>query len=80
VPAVGIDRQRVRLAYRPDEEAVASERIQQARLKPEQSREAVSIARTLVKGMRAHKPAGLDAFLHTYDLGSDEGIALMCLA
>ena len=30
--------------------------------------------------MRGHKPAGLDAFLHAYDLGSDEGIALMCLA
>jgi RHH-type proline utilization regulon transcriptional repressor/proline dehydrogenase/delta 1-pyrroline-5-carboxylate dehydrogenase len=30
--------------------------------------------------MRATKPTGLDAFLHTYDLGSDEGIALMCLA
>ena len=42
--------------------------------------EASVIARTLVKGMRAHRPAGLDAFLHAYDLGSDEGIALMCLA
>ncbi|HWI76750.1 MAG TPA: proline dehydrogenase family protein, partial [Sphingomicrobium sp.] len=78
--AVSIDRQQVRLAYRPDEEGVASERIAQARLAPAEVKEATSIARTLVKGMRAHKPAGLDAFLHTYDLGSDEGIALMCLA
>jgi len=38
------------------------------------------MARTLVKGVRAHKPSGIDAFLHTYDLGSDEGIAMMCLA
>jgi RHH-type proline utilization regulon transcriptional repressor/proline dehydrogenase/delta 1-pyrroline-5-carboxylate dehydrogenase len=76
----GIDRQQVRTAYRPDEEAIASERIGQARLAPGQIKEATSIARTLVKGMRAHKPTGLDAFLHTYDLGSDEGIALMCLA
>ena len=30
--------------------------------------------------MRSHKAAGLDAFLQAYDLGSDEGIALMCLA
>ena len=30
--------------------------------------------------MRAHKPSGIDAFLHAYDLGSDEGIAMMCLA
>jgi RHH-type transcriptional regulator, proline utilization regulon repressor / proline dehydrogenase / delta 1-pyrroline-5-carboxylate dehydrogenase len=38
------------------------------------------MARALVKGVRAHKPSGIDAFLHTYDLGSDEGIAMMCLA
>ena len=75
-----IDRQSVRLAYRPAEENIAAERIAQARLAPAEVKEATSIARTLVKGMRAHKPAGLDAFLHTYDLGSDEGIALMCLA
>jgi RHH-type proline utilization regulon transcriptional repressor/proline dehydrogenase/delta 1-pyrroline-5-carboxylate dehydrogenase len=79
--AVGsIDRQQVRLAYRPEEEVVASERVAEARLAPAEAREATSIARSLVKGMRAHKPAGLDAFLRTYDLGSDEGIALMCLA
>jgi RHH-type proline utilization regulon transcriptional repressor/proline dehydrogenase/delta 1-pyrroline-5-carboxylate dehydrogenase len=42
--------------------------------------EASAIARALVKGIRAHKPAGIDAFLHAYDLGSDEGIAMMCLA
>ena len=30
--------------------------------------------------MRGHKPAGIDAFMAAYDLGSDEGIALMCLA
>src|SRR4028119_2518110 len=34
----------------------------------------------LVKGVRAQKPSGLDAFLHAYELGSEEGIALMCLA
>ncbi|HET8534410.1 MAG TPA: proline dehydrogenase family protein, partial [Sphingomicrobium sp.] len=78
--AVSIDRRQVRLAYRPEEEGVASERVAQAKLAPTEVKEATSIARTLVKGMRAHKPAGLDAFLHTYDLGSDEGIALMCLA
>ena len=29
---------------------------------------------------RARKASGLDAFLHSYGLGTDEGIALMCLA
>ena len=78
--ATTIDRRQVRLAYRPDEEEIASELIGRARLDPSKLKEASSIARTLVKGMRAHKPSGLDAFLHAYDLGSDEGIALMCLA
>jgi len=29
---------------------------------------------------RRKKQGGLDAFLHEYDLSSEEGIALMCLA
>jgi RHH-type proline utilization regulon transcriptional repressor/proline dehydrogenase/delta 1-pyrroline-5-carboxylate dehydrogenase len=75
-----IDRTELRRAYRPDEEQVVAERIAQARLDPETLGEATAIARTLVNGVRAHKPSGIDAFLHTYDLGSDEGIAMMCLA
>jgi RHH-type transcriptional regulator, proline utilization regulon repressor / proline dehydrogenase / delta 1-pyrroline-5-carboxylate dehydrogenase len=78
--AAQIDRKAVRLAYRPDEEAIAAERIEQARLSAEQLEHSTSTARALVTGVRSHKPSGLDAFLHTYDLGSDEGIALMCLA
>ena len=38
------------------------------------------IAARLVEGARARKASGLDAFLQTYGLGTDEGIALMCLA
>ncbi len=75
-----MDRTQVRLAYRPDEEAVVPERIAQARLDTATLGEATAMARTLVKGVRAHKPSGIDAFLHAYDLGSDEGIAMMCLA
>ncbi|MFL6748539.1 MAG: bifunctional proline dehydrogenase/L-glutamate gamma-semialdehyde dehydrogenase PutA, partial [Sphingomicrobium sp.] len=55
-------------------------RLGQARLAASQQGEASAIARTLVKAVRGHKAAGLDAFLQAYDLGSDEGIALMCLA
>ena len=75
-----IDRTELRRAYRPDEESVAKERIAQAQLSPAELGEATAAARALVKGMRAHKPSGVDAFLHAYDLGSDEGIAMMCLA
>ncbi|MEP6983862.1 MAG: bifunctional proline dehydrogenase/L-glutamate gamma-semialdehyde dehydrogenase PutA [Sphingomicrobium sp.] len=75
-----IDRTELRRAYRPDEEAIAVERIHQAGLSPDDLGEATVMARALVKGVRAHKPTGVDAFLHAYDLGSDEGIAMMCLA
>jgi RHH-type proline utilization regulon transcriptional repressor/proline dehydrogenase/delta 1-pyrroline-5-carboxylate dehydrogenase len=75
-----IDRTALRRDYRPDEEQVVDERIAQARLSEMERGEATATARTLVKGVRAHKPSGVDAFLHAYDLGSDEGIAMMCLA
>jgi RHH-type proline utilization regulon transcriptional repressor/proline dehydrogenase/delta 1-pyrroline-5-carboxylate dehydrogenase len=75
-----IDRAALRLAYRPEEEEVVEERLKQAKLTAGQQGEASAIARTLVKAVRGHKAAGLDAFLQAYDLGSDEGIALMCLA
>src|SRR5437868_3841231 len=78
--AAPIDRTELRRAYRPDEELVAEERIAQARLNPGEIGEATATARALVNGVRKRKPSGVDAFLHTYDLGSDEGIAMMCLA
>ncbi len=59
---------------------MAVERIAQADLDPAQLKEASGIARALVRGVRSHKPSGLDAFMHAYDLGSEEGVALMCLA
>jgi RHH-type proline utilization regulon transcriptional repressor/proline dehydrogenase/delta 1-pyrroline-5-carboxylate dehydrogenase len=75
-----IDRTELRRAYRPDEEQVVAERLKQAKLDPQSLGEAIATARALVKSVRAHKPSGIDAFLHAYDLGSDEGIAMMCLA
>jgi len=75
-----VERTEVRRAYRPDEEQVVIERLGQARLDPPALGDAIATARSLVKGVRSHKPSGIDAFLHAYDLGSDEGIAMMCLA
>ncbi|MEA3068038.1 MAG: RHH-type transcriptional regulator, proline utilization regulon repressor / proline dehydrogenase [Sphingomonadales bacterium] len=75
-----IDRTELRRAYRPDEEQVSTDRIDQARVSPAELGEATATARALVKGVRAHRPSGVDAFLQAYDLGSDEGIAMMCLA
>ena len=80
-PAVKpVDRTQLRRAYRPDEEQIVPERIAEAKLPPTVLSEATATARALVNGVRAHKASGLDSFLHAYDLGSDEGIALMCLA
>ncbi|MGI8931868.1 MAG: bifunctional proline dehydrogenase/L-glutamate gamma-semialdehyde dehydrogenase PutA [Sphingomicrobium sp.] len=75
-----IDRNALRLAYRPDEDEIVRERLGQAALNSAQKGEATAIARSLVKSVREHQAAGLDAFLQAYDLGSDEGVALMCLA
>ncbi|HET7815985.1 MAG TPA: bifunctional proline dehydrogenase/L-glutamate gamma-semialdehyde dehydrogenase PutA [Sphingomicrobium sp.] len=78
--AAPIDRTDLRLAYRADEDSVALRRIGEARIGAALTAEAAATARALVKGIRAQKPSGIDAFLHAYDLGSDEGIAMMCLA
>ena len=75
-----IDRNQLRRAYRPDEEMLVAERLVQAELSKRQASEAAAVARSLSKAVRGHKPAGIDAFMAAYDLGSDEGIALMCLA
>jgi RHH-type transcriptional regulator, proline utilization regulon repressor / proline dehydrogenase / delta 1-pyrroline-5-carboxylate dehydrogenase len=75
-----VDRSALRRAYRPDENRIVEQRLTEAALSPVHSSEAGAIARSLAKSVRAHKPAGIDAFMAAYDLGSDEGIALMCLA
>lgn len=79
MPAL-IDRTALREAYRQDEEACISERLRQAAPASAVHPQAKEIAAQLVEGARAHKASGLDAFLQTYGLGTDEGIALMCLA
>ena len=75
-----IDRTALRLAYRMEEEACIAERLIQAAPASAVHPEASRIAALLVEGARARKASGLDAFLQTYGLGTDEGIALMCLA
>jgi RHH-type proline utilization regulon transcriptional repressor/proline dehydrogenase/delta 1-pyrroline-5-carboxylate dehydrogenase len=75
-----IDRAALRAAYRLDEEACLEERIRQAAPASAVHAEASRIAARLVEGARGRKASGLDAFLQTYGLGTDEGIALMCLA
>ena len=75
-----IDRSALRLAYRMEEEACLAERIVQAAPASAVHTQARDLAAQLVAGARARKASGLDAFLQTYGLGTEEGIALMCLA
>lgn len=69
-------------AYRMDETKAVNALIDQAQLPKEALDRIYQTAEQLVVGTRASraKRSGLDDFLHKYDLSSEEGIALMCLA
>ncbi|WP_309623960.1 bifunctional proline dehydrogenase/L-glutamate gamma-semialdehyde dehydrogenase PutA [Novosphingobium sp.] len=75
-----IDRNTLRRACRMEEEACIALRLTEAAPALQVHDAARRIAARLVEGARAHKASGLDAFLQAYGLGTDEGIALMCLA
>jgi len=55
-----------------------------AQCDPDADREAAitATASELVEAVRAnrHRKSGIDAFMHEYDLSSEEGVVLMCLA
>ncbi|MCH7889073.1 MAG: bifunctional proline dehydrogenase/L-glutamate gamma-semialdehyde dehydrogenase PutA, partial [Proteobacteria bacterium] len=72
----------IRKAYRADETACVEALIAQAELAPEARERVAARARELVAKVRAERrrAGGLDAFLHEYDLASQEGVVLMCLA
>ena len=65
-----------------DEEALVRSLADMARLDPAQHEEVQATARKLVEAVRRAPAAktGLDAFLRQYDLSSQEGVILMCLA
>ncbi|MGC1270870.1 MAG: bifunctional proline dehydrogenase/L-glutamate gamma-semialdehyde dehydrogenase PutA, partial [Croceibacterium sp.] len=74
------NRHDLRLAYRMEEAACIAERLRQAGRAMALHSEAAALAACLIVGARERKASGLDAFLQSYGLGTDEGIALMCLA
>lgn len=69
-------------AYRMDETRCLENLIPAATLSPASLEKIQHTAEELVKKVRAERigKSGLDAFMMQYDLGSQEGIALMCLA
>src|SRR3990167_4878224 len=69
-------------AYRMDETECLNQLIQAAAL-PEKNLSAIaSVAKQLMTETREYKKkqGKIDSLLHQYDLSTDEGIALMCLA
>lgn len=76
------ERRAVRAAYRMDEEACLAERLKQASLPAEAIDRIEERARNLVRRVREDrvKSSGIDAFMHEYELSSQEGVVLMCLA
>ena len=69
-------------AYRADETTCLKNLINLAAVTPEQNQRIRAQADLLVRKVRADmaKQGGVDAILRQYDLSSDEGIALMCIA
>ncbi len=74
--------QAINADFLADEEPVVRARAAAARSSDVDSAEVRSIAKRLVEAVRQAPAAksGLDAFLRQYDLSSQEGVILMCLA
>lgn len=75
-------RDAITAAYRMDETISVNSLLPQASFSEDALQRIMKTAHKLVLGTRdaRHKQGGLDAFLRQYDLSSEEGIALMCLA
>jgi RHH-type proline utilization regulon transcriptional repressor/proline dehydrogenase/delta 1-pyrroline-5-carboxylate dehydrogenase len=74
--------QQISLSYRMDEEGCLEALLTELQFSNEQLSRIQSTAEFFVKKLRQNRleSGGIDALLQTYDLSSEEGIALMCLA
>ncbi|AKH43670.1 RHH-type proline utilization regulon transcriptional repressor/proline dehydrogenase/delta 1-pyrroline-5-carboxylate dehydrogenase [Altererythrobacter atlanticus] len=75
-----LDRTALRAAYRLEEQTCVEERLAQAAGASAIHDQAAELGGKLIEGARTRKAKGLDAFLNSYGLATEEGIALMCLA
>ncbi len=75
-------RSSIQSAYLADESIVVNQITELAYLPEDQQRQVQLFAEKLVTRVREHKKqqSTLDAFMQEYDLSSEEGILLMCLA
>jgi RHH-type proline utilization regulon transcriptional repressor/proline dehydrogenase/delta 1-pyrroline-5-carboxylate dehydrogenase len=75
-------REAVDRSYHADETSAVRALLEKARLDPAAQQRVDQRARALVQAVRDHKAEQglLDAFMQEYDLSSEEGVVLMCLA
>jgi RHH-type proline utilization regulon transcriptional repressor/proline dehydrogenase/delta 1-pyrroline-5-carboxylate dehydrogenase len=75
-------RDAINRAYLADETEAVSVLLAKARLDPDAENRVSQRARSLVSAVRARRAEQglLDAFMQEYDLSSEEGVVLMCLA
>ncbi|HEX2549023.1 MAG TPA: bifunctional proline dehydrogenase/L-glutamate gamma-semialdehyde dehydrogenase PutA, partial [Gammaproteobacteria bacterium] len=69
-------------AYRADETTLINQLLKDATMDPTAKERIHATAQKLLLEMRHRRAneSGLEAFLHQYDLSSEEGVALMCMA
>jgi RHH-type transcriptional regulator, proline utilization regulon repressor / proline dehydrogenase / delta 1-pyrroline-5-carboxylate dehydrogenase len=82
IPEVSQLRETLNSAYREDETDIINKLLESTHFSHKAAQRIDRIARDLVIEVRKERlgKGGLDAFLYRYDLSSEEGIALMCLA
>jgi RHH-type proline utilization regulon transcriptional repressor/proline dehydrogenase/delta 1-pyrroline-5-carboxylate dehydrogenase len=81
-PELDAKRLAINALYRAGETEVVRGLLRKARLAPALRKKAAKRARRLVKSVRETRlnRGGIDALLQEYELSSDEGVVLMCLA
>ena len=81
-PSENAIRKKMREAYRMDEEACVLERIEQLNFNPNFALKISELATTLISNVRSKqdKKSGMEAFMLHYDLSTEEGLMLMCIA
>lgn len=81
-PTLSPLRKAINQLYRKDETECIEDLLAQAELPQDKLHDIAVTAKQLVEEVRKRRvgAGGLDAFLYQYDLSSEEGIALMCLA
>ncbi len=79
---IGASRQAITDAYRQDEAACVQNLLRLLNFTPEKEQPIRTLAIDLVKAVRAktHEVSGIEALIMHYDLSTNEGIMLMCIA